>query len=501
MASDASAGAAFGEAIDVSGDRAAVSRLDALYVYEQQAGVWTEVARLTPVGGTPNNQFAHSIAISGDVVVAGAWLDDGAANDHGAAFVYERDAQGVWGFVAKLTASDAGAGDHFGWSIDMDGDSILVGSDEDDHSSLTGAGSAYVYRRVGSTWLEEGKLVASDPGAGDFFAWSVAIRGDMAICGTLNGDEGGTNTGSAYVYRRSGSTWTEETKLVSIDIASNDFFGYDVAVEGDLALVGAYGDDDLGSASGSAYVFANGGGSWVQQAKLLAEGGAGGQAFGRSVAIDGALIAVGAHQTAVAGDSNQGAVHLYQRGAGTWAHVLTLTAADGDPSDFLGRVVALDGERIAATAHGDDDGGTSAGAGYLFDVVELFANYCSSTPNSTGSPATMAFAGSSSVTANDLELRAAPVPDQPGLFAYSQTQVELPFGNGQQCVGAPFFRLSVHRATGNTLIHQLDINNPPNLAGQITAGSRWNFQAWFRDPAAGGAAFNASDGLSIYFVP
>jgi hypothetical protein len=336
---------------------------------------------------------------------------------------------------------------------------------------------------------------------GDFFAWSVSIRGDVAACGTLNDDEGASNTGSAYVFRRSGTTWTQESKLVSSDIASNDDFGYDVAVEGDLALVGAYGDDDLGSSSGSAYVFARNGGAWSQQTKLLAEGGAAGQTFGRSVAIDGKLICVGAHQTSVSGDANQGAVHLFQRGPSTWSHVLTITASDGDPGDYLGRSVALDSGRVAATAHGDDDVATASGAGYLFDVVELFANYCSSTANSTGFPAVMTFAGSSSVSLNDLQLIAAPVPDQPGMFLYGATQVEVPFGNGQQCVGAPLFRLGVHRATGNTLTHALDVNNPPDVSGQILVGSRWNFQAWFRDPAAGSSFFDLSDGLSVYFLP
>jgi hypothetical protein len=500
-ASDAGAAAFLGEAIDVSGDRAIVSRLDALYVYELQAGSWVEVAKLLPVGGTPNNQFAHAAAISGDVIVAGAWLDDGAANDHGAAFVYERDAAGTWNFVTKLTASDAGVADHFGWSIDVDGDSILVGSDEDDLSGFNDGGSAYVFRRVGGAWLEEAKLVANDPGVGDFFAWSVSIRGDMAACGSLNDDEGASNTGSAYVFRRTGTAWAQESKLVSNDIASNDDFGFDVAVEGDLAVVGAYGDDDLGSNSGSAYVFANSGGVWSQQAKLLADGGAAGQTFGRSVAIDGELVAVGAHQTTVSGDANQGALHLFQRGPSAWSHVLTITASDGDPNDYLGRSIALDSGRFAATAHGDDDGGTSSGAGYLFDVVELFANYCSSTPNSTGAPAVMGFTGSSSISLNDLQLIASPVPDRPGLFVYGATQVEVPFGNGEQCVGAPFFLLDVHHATGNTLTHALDVNNPPDVAGQILVGSRWNFQAWFRDPAAGGAYFDLSDGLSVYFLP
>ena len=500
-ASDASAGVNLGEAIDVSGDRAAVSRLNWVYVYERQGGTWVEVARLDDPGGTPANQFAHSVAISGDVLVAGAWLDDTAANDHGAAFVYERDAGGNWNFVTQLTASDAGAGDHYGWSIDADGDLILVGSDEDNHSGFNNAGSAYVYRKVAGIWVEEAKLIANDPGSSDLFAWSVSIRGDVAACGTLNDDDGGNNSGSAYVFRHSAGTWTQEDKLVSSDLAAQDSFGYDVAIDGDTAVVGAPGDDDGGSGSGSAYVFEQSGGSWNEVIKLVSDAPAGNQSFGRSVALAGDLAAAGAMRTSVNGNAAQGAAHLFRRESGGWAQVLRATASDGDPSDFLGRSVALDGTRLAGTAHGDDDVALGSGAGYLFDVIPVLANYCSSSSNSTGGPALMTWSGSTSVARNDLVLIATSVPNQSGLFYYGSNPIDLPFGNGRRCVGGGIYHLSVTVAIGNELVHALDITDPPAVGGQILAGSRWHFQAWFRDPMGGGSAFDLSDGLEALFVP
>ena len=134
-------------------------------------------------------------------------------------------------------------------------------------------------------------------------------------------------------------------------------------------------------------------------------------------------------------------------------------------------------------------------------TVASGANYCTGTVNSTGSGASMSASGSSSVSANDLVLFAALVPDQPGLFFYGPDQVQIPFGNGFRCVGGTVGRLDVHNAVANTLSHDLDVTQPPNAATTITAGTSWNFQCWYRDPAAGGASFNLSDGLEITFQP
>ena len=130
------------------------------------------------------------------------------------------------------------------------------------------------------------------------------------------------------------------------------------------------------------------------------------------------------------------------------------------------------------------------------------SNYCLSVTNSTGSAATIGAVGSTSVAANDVLLRAATVPQQPGIFYYGVNQVQLPFGNGFRCVGGTIgrFGFTTPDAAG-VLSWTIDITDPPTAGTQITPGSTWNFQAWFRDPAAGGGLFNLSDGLSISFTP
>ena len=157
---------------------------------------------------------------------------------------------------AKLTASDAEEGDHFGYSVSISGDVAVIGASLDDHHGEVRPGSAYVYRFNGSEWLEEANLTASDAADYDFFGVSVSVSDDVAVIGADSDDDGGSRAGSAYMYRFSGSDWIEEAKLTASDAAADDDFGYCVSVSGGAAIIGAYYDDDGGSESGSAYVFA-----------------------------------------------------------------------------------------------------------------------------------------------------------------------------------------------------------------------------------------------------
>jgi FG-GAP repeat protein len=150
----------------------------------------------------------------------------------------------------KLTAGEAAADDFFGWSVSVSGDTAVVGARFD-----AAAGSAYVFVRSGTTWTEQQELTASDAAAGDEFGYSVAVSGNTAVVGAIGNDDVGGSSGSAYVFVRSGTTWTEQDKLTASDAAAGDQFGISVAVSGDTAVVGAFGNDDAGDASGSAYVF------------------------------------------------------------------------------------------------------------------------------------------------------------------------------------------------------------------------------------------------------
>ena len=193
---------------------------------------------------------------------------------------------------AKLTASDATAGDRFGFSVSIDGNTAVVGALLHDDDGLS-SGSAYVFVRSAGIWTQQAKLTASDAAANDLFGISVAIDGDTAVIGASGDRDAGFNTGSAYVFVRSGTSWTQQAKLTAGDAAADDTFGFSVSIDGDTAVVGAPFDDDAGNFSGSAYVFVRSGTSWTQQAKLTASDAAAGDLFGFSVSIDGDTAVVG----------------------------------------------------------------------------------------------------------------------------------------------------------------------------------------------------------------
>ena len=181
--------------------------------------------------------------------------------------------------AAKLFASDGEADDQYGESVAVAGDTAVVGARRNGFSK----GAAYVLRFDGTSWVEEAKLTASDAAFGDQFGVAVSVAGDTAVVGARN-------SVAAYMFRYNGTTWVEEAKLT----APSAGFGSALAVAGDTAVVGAYGDNDNGSLSGSAYVFRYNGTTWVEEAKLTASDGVSGDFFGWSVAVAGDTIVVGA---------------------------------------------------------------------------------------------------------------------------------------------------------------------------------------------------------------
>jgi 6-phosphogluconolactonase (cycloisomerase 2 family) len=248
--------------------------------------------------GPANDQFGQSVAIDGETLVVGAHFDDDAGASSGSAYVFVRVGSS-WTQQAKLAASDAAAGDQFGKSVAISGDTVVVGAHIDAHGGAAEAGSAYVFVRVGTSWTQQAKLTATDAAAFDQLGQSVAIEGDSVVAGARFDEDGGTKGGSVYAFVRSGSSWTQQTKLT----ASDDMFGKSVAISGDTVVAGARFDDDGGSNSGSAYTFLRSGSSWAQEAKLIAADAAADDQFGLFVAVspDGMhLYATSASDDAVA---------------------------------------------------------------------------------------------------------------------------------------------------------------------------------------------------------
>ncbi|MEM7130359.1 MAG: SdrD B-like domain-containing protein [Chloroflexota bacterium] len=349
----------YGIAVAVSGDTAVIGSFQdddngngsgSVYIYLRSGATWTLEQKIVSSDGDSTDRFGNAVAIDGDTAVIGAYRQD-PSGETGAAYVFTRSGS-TWSEQQKLTASDAATGDQFGWAVAVSGDTAIIGADGEN----SGAGAAYVFTRSGSTWSEEQKLTASDGGGGDAFGLSVSVDGDTAIVGA-NGHN--ASAGAAYVFTRTGSTWTEQQKLTASDGAGNDLFGQSVSVSGDSALVGASGDE---SSQGSAYIFTRSGSTWSEQQKLTASDGAGGDEMGFAAALAGDTALVGA----IGDETRAGAAYVFTRSGSTWSEQDKLTASDTTADDEFGYAVSISGATSIAGAFQNDTGASNAGAAYVF---------------------------------------------------------------------------------------------------------------------------------------
>jgi len=369
----------FGASVSVSVDTVVVgARSDdtpapdagSAYVFVRSGTTWTEQQKLLASDGAASDLFGVSVLISGDTVVVGAYADDtpGGVNA-GSAYVFVRSGT-TWSEQQKLLASD-GANDLFGISVWVSGDTAVVGASFDDTPGGVNAGSVYVFVRSGTTWTEQQKLLASDGAAGDFFGSSVSVSGDTVVVGAYVDDTpGGVNAGSAYVFVRSGTTWTEEQKLLASDGAANDLFGYSVSVSGDTAAVGAHlNDTPAGPDAGSAYVFVRSGTTWTEQQKLLPSDGTAGDNFGYPVSVSGDTVVVGTSEDDTPGGMDAGSAYVFVRSGTTWIEQQKLLAPDGAATDRFGTSVSISGDTAVVGAIFDDTpGGVDAGSVHVFRV-------------------------------------------------------------------------------------------------------------------------------------
>ncbi|MCH8967027.1 MAG: FG-GAP repeat protein, partial [Planctomycetes bacterium] len=281
------------------------------YVFRYNGSTWMEEQELLASDGAVPDDFGGSVAISGDVAVIGARFDDDNGPNAGAAYIFRFDADtSQWVEEQKLLASDGTDGDFFGTAVAIFGEVALVGADGHDDAAES-AGAAYVFRYDAQTsrWVEEQKLLASDGTELDRFGDSVSISGDLALIGARL-----DVSGSAYVFRfdprgAPGSQWVQEQKLLASDPTGADQFGRAVAIDGDIAVIGSPFADAVGIDHGAAYVFRYDPTTarWSQQVMLVPDPGPWSAFFGRSVAIDGETAVCGAHGE----DQQRGAAYIY----------------------------------------------------------------------------------------------------------------------------------------------------------------------------------------------
>jgi hypothetical protein len=331
--------------------------------------VGTIVAEFLAADGAAEDHFGCSVWVDGNFAIIGADGDDDddLGSNSGSAHIFEYDGS-MWHKLVKLTADDGAASDHFGCSVSLDGDYAIVGAYG--VGSTTETGAAYIFVRDPATgWEQQAKLTGSGGYFNQQFGGSVCISGDYAIVGAENDDPNSSYSGSAYVFERSGTSWTLKTKLIPDDGDTADYFGHAVAIHGDYAIVGAWWDDD-NDVSGSAYVFARDPATgWEQQAKLFPDGAAVNSGFGTSVAIRGDRAIIGDRFADVDGENQAGAAYAFVRSGSTWTQQAELTPGDVDDSKGFGRAVSFNGTCAVVGAIGDKgDSGSDffKGSAYLF---------------------------------------------------------------------------------------------------------------------------------------
>lgn len=323
------------------------------YVFRKTGAIWTEEDILTASDGAANDFFGRSVSISGDYAIVGAGLHDTGGNfNQGKAYIFKRSGT-TWNEEDILTASDGAEINIFGHSVSISGDYAVIGAYLHDTGGNTFQGKAYIFKRDGTAWSEQAILTSSDGVAEDEFGFSVSISGDYAVIGAhLHNTGGQVDQGKAYVFKRSGEIWSEQAILTASDGAADDRFGFSVAISGDHALVGAYFHDTDGQIDGGkAYIYKRTGTSWVEQNILTASDGAAGDWFGRDLSISGNVAVVGSPRHHTMGHTHRGKAYVYVHNGSIWHEQAVLTASDGLASDHLGWTVSASANNIIISAN------------------------------------------------------------------------------------------------------------------------------------------------------
>ncbi len=396
-ASDAANYDYFGYSVAVDGTTAIVGARGAdsvsfncgqAYIFSKDHGgenTWGQVKILSASDKDFSEYFGSSVSVDSTTAIVGAPGADSGGSNRGQAYIFSKDHGGenAWGQVKILTASDAADNDSFGNSVAIDGDTALVGAPDADPGELEYAGKAYVFSQTEggvTNWGQVKILTASDAAESDYyyFGESVAIDGDTALIGAPEADLGGLEgAGEAYVFSKDQggvNNWGQVKNLSASDpTPKSDFFGFSVAVSGNVAIIGAMdAEPDWTEGAGEAYIFSKDQGgvnNWGQVKILTASDMIEDALFGYSVAIDGDTALVGSRDASSGGNSYAGKAYIFskdQGGANTWGEVKILTASDADYEDSFGTSVAIDGTTAIVGAPGADSGGSNRGQAYIF---------------------------------------------------------------------------------------------------------------------------------------
>lgn len=428
---------------------------------------------------------------------------------------YQKTAQG-WTQEQQAVVGDLTA--VYPPAVAIDGDRCLVGSAETNFL----VGRASVFDRVGSSWIPT-EILPTTSGYATLFGSVVALDGDIAVVGAEHSMmDGGDGLARAHVFEFGGTGWTETAQLTN----------YGGAIDLDDQTI-VLGNDD--TFPGHVDVYERIGALWLWTDRIAVGTPPQGPYLGSAVALEGDTLVAGARGNYSSG----GRVEVFHRQGTAWVPIQTIVPSDSSAGDDFGYSVALSGGTLLVGAPGgsgrvyryDHDGtsfvesgsfgaeGSSQSFGFAvavqredaivsaFQSVGVYrlgfahaASFCTTTPNSTGSPGSLAVEGCDSASGQRLTLVASALP--PGVLArafFGAATTRVPFGDGFLCIGAPLFRLPAGAAdAAGRFVHDVDFASTP--AGHLVAGSTWHFQVFHRDPGAG-AGLNLTNAFSIGITP
>ncbi|HZL99596.1 MAG TPA: FG-GAP repeat protein [Planctomycetota bacterium] len=338
-------------AVGVPSDNEGAADTGAVHVFVHQGSAWVLQQELLASPPSPGSELGAALAVQGDVLIAGArgqsdgnWLQPGF--HRGAALVFRR-AAGIWTQEAFLQPATVAAHDALGFAVALDGDVAVAGAPFADPAGEK-SGRVWIFRRVAGLWTEEASLVAPDGAAGQRFGLSVALSGDTLAVGAAGAAGRATESGAVYVFVHGGLGWTLQQKRVAPDGARGDRLGESVALDADTLVAGAPRRDAAGQGNaGALAVFTRTAGVWQHQDWLSSPTPRPVDNLGTAVALQGDLVIAGSPDVDAAQPMG-GAALLWQRSAGDWSLLSTLLSPETTPGDSCGISVALDGDRCAS---------------------------------------------------------------------------------------------------------------------------------------------------------
>lgn len=487
-----------GDAVDAAGGFAfAGATLDGTHgtnagsvtIFEYGPAGFAETQTLYSPNPEAFDQFGQALAADGEWLVVGT-RDEAAGLSLGAGVVYRLE-QGVWTWFQTLRATGSPPVPYVGESVAIEGNRIALGAP----GLSIETGAVYVFELRGGAWVQVDEIAPAGPQTVHGFGRDVALSGDRLLVGADYRSAGGLAPGAAFVFELRSGAWTQTEVLVASDATWSDVYGQTVDLDGDTAVVSGWFHAGPGVARGAVWVFEDVGGPWQETQKLVSTP-ANASLFGFSVDLAGDRLLVGARSNGGWPLSDTFA-ELFRRGPAGFESELVRFGPPSGAGIGFGDSVDLWGDAMLVGNSTGSTVGPYAGEVHFEDLPRVEVQpYCRATPNSTGSAARIEVP-CPGILDETLLLRAAPVPDTVGLFLVGTTPTFAPLADGYLCVGGPLTRLAPALAQGGVLRGELDLAASQAGGGPLPPGATGYFQAWFRDPAAGGAGSNLTPGLAV----